>query len=71
MTRRQPPVGGICPLTPQEIRLRQAAAQDGFTGSFVGHVLISLIHPDELTRSGQLVRILLALAVNLAIYLWL
>lgn len=64
-------LGGICPLTPLEQELRQAAAQQGYPGGFIEHYLMPLVYPEELTRSGQLGLGLAALALNLAIYLWL
>jgi len=63
--------GGICPLTPLEQELRQAAAQEGYTGGFIEHYLIPVLYPEELTRGVQLGLALAALALNLAIYLWL
>jgi hypothetical protein len=63
--------GGICPLTPLEWRLRQAAGQQGYRGDFIEHYLIPLIYPEDLTRNLQLLAGLGALALNLAIYLWL
>lgn len=64
-------LGGICPLTPLEQRLRQAAAQEGYAGGFLEHYLLPLVYPEQLTRSGQIGLGLAALALNLALYLWL
>jgi len=63
--------GGICPLTPLEWRLRQAAGQQGYRGDFIEHYLVPLIYPEALTRNLQLLAGLGALLLNLAIYLWL
>ena len=45
--------GADCPLTPLENRLRQAAGEQGYGGSFVAHYLLPLIYPDALTRDLQ------------------
>ncbi len=63
--------GGICPLTPLELRLRAAAAQRGYAGGFVEHYLVPAIYPAELTRSVQILLGLAVLALNLAVYAWL
>ena len=64
--------GGICPLTPLENRLRQAAGEDGYPGSFIERYLLPVIYPADLTRELQVLLGLLVLAVNLAVYgmLW-
>jgi hypothetical protein len=62
--------GGVCPLTPLEVRLREGAAQKGYEGGFIEHYLLPVIYPDELTRSLQIGLGLGVLAVNLAIYAW-
>ena len=64
--------GGICPLTPLENRLRQAAGGDGYPGSFIERYLLPVIYPAELTRDVQVLLGLLVIAVNLGIYgvLW-
>lgn len=45
--------GVVCPLTPLENRLRQAAGAQGYAGSFVAHYLLPLIYPDALTHELQ------------------
>ena len=64
--------GGICPLTPLENRLREAAGEGGYSGSFIERYLLPLIYPSELTRELQVLLGLLVLAVNLGVYglLW-
>jgi hypothetical protein len=64
--------GGICPLTPLENRLRQAAGGDGYPGSFIERYFLPLIYPAELTQEVQLLLGLLVIAVNLSVYglLW-
>lgn len=63
--------GGICPLTPLEQRLRQAAGETGYGGGFVEHYVIPVIYPHWLTRPTQLALGLFVIAVNLAVYGWL
>jgi hypothetical protein len=63
--------GGVCPLTPLELSLRQAASQQGYQGSFIEHYLLPLIYPVALTRTLQLLLGFGALALNLVIYAWL
>ncbi|MDQ1243630.1 MAG: hypothetical protein QG550_2883 [Pseudomonadota bacterium] len=60
--------GGICPLTPLEIRWRQLAGDQGYAGGFVDHYIVALLYPDGLTRSVQVALGLLVLVVNVAIY---
>ncbi|SOY52958.1 DUF2784 domain-containing protein [Cupriavidus taiwanensis] len=63
--------GGICPLTPLENSLRQAAGQAGYSGGFVERYLLPLIYPAGLTPTVQLWLGLVVLVVNVAIYaLW-
>ena len=45
---------GVCPLTPLENSLRQAAGEAGYTSSFIEHYLIPLVYPPGLTPSVQL-----------------
>ncbi|HVL55752.1 MAG TPA: DUF2784 domain-containing protein [Burkholderiaceae bacterium] len=59
---------GICPLTPIEQRLRLAAGQSGYEGSFVDHYLAPLIYPPGLTYSAQLLLAAAVLLLNAAIY---
>ena len=47
-------MGWICPLTPWEQYLRIAAGQQGFSGGFIEHYLMSAIYPAGLTRSIQI-----------------
>jgi hypothetical protein len=60
--------GGICPLTPLEWQLREAAGQAGQRGGFVEHYLTAAIYPEGLTREVQFVLGALVLAVNLGLY---
>jgi len=63
--------GGICPLTPLEWSLREAAGQQGYQDGFIEHYLIPLIYPETLTRHLQLSLGLGVLLLNLLIYAWL
>ncbi|MCY1212328.1 hypothetical protein D9M68_120670 [compost metagenome] len=63
--------GWICPLTPLENTLRQAAGQAGYSGGFVERYLLPLIYPAGLTPAVQLWLGLVVLVVNGAVYaLW-
>ena len=63
--------GWICPLTPLEQRLRQAAGQDGFAGGFIEHYLVLLLYPGQLNREMQIFLGTLVIVINIAIYGWL
>ena len=63
--------GGVCPLTPLELRLRTAADQQGYAGGFVAHYLLPALYPAGMTRTIQVLLGLGVLAFNLAIYVWL
>jgi hypothetical protein len=60
--------GWICPLTPLEIRLRHAAGEQGYEGSFIEHYLLPIVYPEALTREIQVGLGLAVCAVNAAIY---
>jgi len=60
--------GGICPLTPLENTLRQAAGDAGYEGSFIAHYLLPIVYPTGLTREVQYVLAGLLIGVNLGIY---
>jgi hypothetical protein len=47
-------MGWICPLTPLEQSLRQAAGQQGYQSSFIEHYLLAAIYPEGLTRPIQI-----------------
>ena len=48
-------VGGICPLTPLENRLRAAEHGPTYAGGFIDHYLMPLIYPPGLTHRAQLI----------------
>ncbi len=61
--------GGICPLTPLEMRWRAAAGQAvDTTQSFVERHVMWWLYPDGLTRDTQWLLAALLLAGNLLIY---
>lgn len=63
--------GWICPLTPLESWLRKQGGASGYEGDFLGHYLLALLYPNNLTRPAQLMLGLFVIAMNTAIYLWL
>lgn len=60
--------GKICPLTPLENALRIRGGGSGYAGDFVGHYVLGLLYPNDLTRRIQIVLGALVLVINLAIY---
>ena len=64
--------GWICPLTPLENRLLEAAGAQGYSGGFVEHYLLPLIYPPGLTPGLQILFAAIVAALNLAVYglLW-
>jgi len=62
--------GGICPLTPLENYLREAAGEAGYQGSFLAHYLMPLIYPAQLTRATQVLLGGLAMVPNVLGYGW-
>lgn len=61
---------GICPLTPLEQRLRLAAGDAGYSGSFIDHYLLPIIYPAGLDDDIQFALGVLAVVVNLGLYAW-
>ncbi len=62
--------GWICPLTPLENKLRSAGGAAGYEGGFVEHYLIPVIYPPGLTRTTQFMLGGVAIAVNVAVYIF-
>lgn len=64
--------GAICPLTPLEVRLLQAAGQAGYSGGFIEHYLLAALYPEGLTRTVQALLGAAVLVLNAAAYgaLW-
>ena len=60
--------GWICPLTPLEKSLREAAGEAGYQGGFIEHYLLPVLYPAGLTRGVQLVLGASVILVNLLVY---
>lgn len=58
----------VCPLTPLEQRLREAAGQASYEGGFIAHYIEPLVYPQELPWSIKLFLAALLLAFNVALY---
>ena len=61
-------LGGICPLTPLEIRLRRLGGEAGYTGGFVEHYILPVLYPEALTRDIQYILGGIVIALNLFVY---
>lgn len=61
-------LGWLCPLTPLEQGLRQAAGATGYSGSFIEHYLVQFIYPAGLTREIQLYLAAVVIILNVVIY---
>lgn len=62
--------GRVCPLTPIETSLREAAGQEGYEGDFVEHYIVPIVYPQALTFDIQVALGILLLALNAVIYAW-
>jgi hypothetical protein len=62
--------GGICPLTPLENRLRRAAGDAEYAGSFIEHYILPVMYPAGLTRGVQLVLAVGLVLLNAVVYSW-
>lgn len=60
--------GGLCPLTPLEWQLREAAGQAGYRGGFIEHYLTAAIYPEGLTRRVQWALGAFVLVLNAGLY---
>lgn len=60
--------GWICPLTPLENALRQAAGTAGYGGGFIEHYLLPTLYPHTLTREIQVAMGMAVLVLNLIVY---
>lgn len=63
-------LGGVCPLTHVENRMRLLAGDSGYSGGFIDHYLLPLIYPGEMTRGLQLMLAAGVLVINGALYPW-
>lgn len=61
-------VGWVCPLTPLENRFLQLAGESGYTGDFIGHYLIPIIYPDNLTHAHHMLLGGVVVGVNAIVY---
>jgi hypothetical protein len=62
--------GGVCPLTPLENRLRRAAGESEYVGTFIERYILPVMYPGALTREVQLVLAVGLVLLNVAIYAW-
>jgi hypothetical protein len=60
--------GWVCPLTPLEVHLRQAAGEAGYAGGFLEHYVEPVLYPAGLTRGMQVGLGIAVLALNVAVY---
>ncbi len=60
--------GRICPLTPLENWLRLKGGEYAYSGDFVGHYLLPLLYPQNLTRKTQITLGAIVAGMNIAIY---
>lgn len=62
--------GGVCPLTPLENRLREAAGSGTYPGSFIEHYLLGIVYPPGLTPQIQWGLGIAVAVLNVATYVW-
>jgi Protein of Unknown function (DUF2784) len=60
--------GLMCPLTPLEGHLREAAGEQAYAGGFVEHYVMPVMYPAGLTPTIQLWLGLIVVLVNVAAY---
>jgi hypothetical protein len=58
----------VCPLTPWENALRTEAGDAGYADSFIGHYIVPLIYPQNLTPETQIALGIGVVAVNAVAY---
>lgn len=63
-------IGGVCPLTPLENRLRRLAGEAGYTHGFIDEYIAPLVYPPGLTPHIQTVLGVGVVIINLLIYAW-
>jgi hypothetical protein len=61
-------LGGVCPLTPLENRLRRLGGEAGYPGGFVERYLLPALYPAALTRRIEIVLGIAVLAGNVVVY---
>jgi hypothetical protein len=62
--------GWVCPLTPLEHRLRQAAGEKGYSDGFIEYYLLPVIYPQALTADIQMALGGFVILINLIAYAW-
>ena len=60
--------GWVCPLTPLEVTLRQAAGVSGYSGDFLEHYIVALLYPEGLTRTLQVSLGAFVILINVFLY---
>jgi len=60
--------GWLCPLTPLEVKLREAGGQAGYSGGFVEQYMLPVLYPVELDRTMQIAIGCFVIVINVAIY---
>jgi hypothetical protein len=60
--------GGICPLTPLEVRFRIQGGEAGYAGSFMDRYVVPVLYPPGLTRNTQIGLGILVGILNLGMY---
>jgi hypothetical protein len=61
-------LGLMCPLTPLEGRLREAAGEQRYAGGFVEHYVMPLMYPAGLTPTIQLWLGVIVVLLNVGFY---
>lgn len=61
--------GWVCPLTPLENRLREAAGQAGYEGGFIEHYAGGLLYPENWEQINVLLGVLVIM-LNAFLYAW-
>jgi Protein of Unknown function (DUF2784) len=60
--------GWVCPLTPLEQTLRNAAGEAGYRGGFIEHYLLPVLYPGGLTRGIQIGLGVTVVLLNVLVY---
>jgi Protein of Unknown function (DUF2784) len=60
--------GWVCPLTPLEQTLRNAAGEAGYRGGFIEHYLLPVLYPGGLTRGIQIGLGMAVVVLNVLVY---
>ena len=55
--------GWVCPLTPLENYFRTLTGQQGYAGGFIGHYLLPIIYPGDITHD-------MAIGMGVFVVLW-